>query len=100
MAESKTAVMAALLGNGALAVMKGVAAASTGSAAMLAETLEAEPRLASTDYLDRIGVAARRLEQALGDDAGSPFAIAMQQTVPAVEELAAEVERAYRGPLA
>ena len=38
MAESKTAVMAALLGNGALAVMKGVAAASTGSAAMLAET--------------------------------------------------------------
>ena len=38
MAESKTAVMAALLGNGALAVLKGVAAASTGSAAMLAET--------------------------------------------------------------
>lgn len=39
MAESKTAVMAALLGNGALAVLKGVAAVSTGSAAMLAETL-------------------------------------------------------------
>jgi cation diffusion facilitator family transporter len=39
MAESKTAIMAALLGNGALAVLKGVAAASTGSAAMLAETL-------------------------------------------------------------
>jgi cation diffusion facilitator family transporter len=38
MAESKTAVMAALCGNAALAVMKGVAAASTGSAAMLAET--------------------------------------------------------------
>ena len=38
MVESKTAVMAALLGNAALAVMKGVAAASTGSAAMLAET--------------------------------------------------------------
>jgi cation diffusion facilitator family transporter len=38
MAESKTAVMAALFGNVALAVMKGVAAASTGSAAMLAET--------------------------------------------------------------
>lgn len=36
--ESKTAVMAALLGNGALAVLKGVAAATTGSAAMLAET--------------------------------------------------------------
>jgi cation diffusion facilitator family transporter len=38
MAESRTAVMAALLGNGALAVLKGVAAAATGSAAMLAET--------------------------------------------------------------
>lgn len=38
MAESKTAVMAALFGNAALAVMKGIAAASTGSAAMLAET--------------------------------------------------------------
>jgi divalent metal cation (Fe/Co/Zn/Cd) transporter len=39
MAESRTAIMAALLGNGSLAVLKGVAAASTGSAAMLAETL-------------------------------------------------------------
>src|SRR5262245_61226750 len=38
MAESKTAVMAALLGNAALAALKGVAAAATGSAAMLAET--------------------------------------------------------------
>jgi len=37
-AESKAAVTAALIGNAALAVMKGVAAASTGSAAMLAET--------------------------------------------------------------
>ena len=38
MAESKTAVMAALLGNGALTVLKGVAAVVTGSAALLAET--------------------------------------------------------------
>src|SRR5499433_4001075 len=38
MAESRTAVMAALLGNAALAVMKGVAAVSTRSAAMVAET--------------------------------------------------------------
>jgi cation diffusion facilitator family transporter len=37
-AESRTAVLAALLGNGALAILKGVAAAVTGSAAMLAET--------------------------------------------------------------
>src|SRR5262245_26507103 len=39
MAESKTAVTAALLGNLALAVLKGIAAAVTGSAAMFAETL-------------------------------------------------------------
>ena len=69
-------------------------------AAELAETLQAEPRLATTDYLDRLGAAARRLEQALGDDAGSPFAAAMQQALPAVDALAAEVERRYKGPLA
>ena len=38
MAESRTAVVAALVGNGALAVLKGTSAAFTGSAAMLAET--------------------------------------------------------------
>ena len=70
------------------------------AAAALAETLQPEPRLATTDYLDRIGAASRRLEQALGNAAGSPFAAAMQQAVPAVEELAAEVERGYKGPLA
>src|SRR5262249_46399462 len=70
------------------------------AARALAETLQPEPRLASTDYLDRLGSAARRLEQALGDDAGSPFAAAMQQALPAVEELAADVERTYKGPLA
>jgi cation diffusion facilitator family transporter len=36
--ESRTAVVAALAGNAALAVLKGVAAVSSGSAAMLAET--------------------------------------------------------------
>ena len=52
------------------------------------------------EYLDRLGAASRRLEQALGDGAGSPFAAAMQQALPAVEELAAEIERTYKGPLA
>jgi cation diffusion facilitator family transporter len=37
-AESRTAVAAALLGNAALALLKGVAATVTGSASMLAET--------------------------------------------------------------
>lgn len=70
------------------------------AARALETTLGPEPRLATTDYLDRIGAASRRLEQALGDDAGSPFAAAMQQALPAVEELAAEIERTYKGPLA
>ena len=39
MEEARAAVTAALLGNAALAVIKGVAAGFTGSAAMLAETL-------------------------------------------------------------
>jgi hypothetical protein len=70
------------------------------AASALAETLQGEPRLATTDYLDRLGAASRRLEQALGDATGSPFAAALQQAVPAVEELAADVERRYKGPLA
>jgi phosphoenolpyruvate carboxylase len=70
------------------------------SARALAETLEEAPRLATTAYLDRIGAAARRLEQTLGDESGSPFANAMQQALTAVEELAAEVGRHYKGPLA
>jgi hypothetical protein len=78
---------------------QGIEAAES-AAADLAATLEAEPRLATTDYLDRLGAAARRLEQALGDEAGSPFAAAMQQALPAVDEVAVEVEEHYRGPLA
>jgi hypothetical protein len=70
------------------------------AAQALAAVIEPEPRLATPAYLDRIGAAARRLEQALGDDAGSPFAAAMQSAIPAVDELAAEVERTYKGPLA
>ena len=70
------------------------------AAARLAATLAPEPRLATTAYLDAIGVAVRRLEQALGDESGSPFNAAMQQAAPAVEQLAAEVEQHYKGPLA
>jgi hypothetical protein len=70
------------------------------AAAALAETLLDPPRPATAAYLDDIGTASRRLEQALGDEAGSPFANAMQQALGVVEELTAEVERAYKGPLA
>jgi hypothetical protein len=65
----------------------------------LEQTLQPEPRVASTAYLDALGVASRRLEHALGEDSGSPFAAALQQAMPAVEALAAEVERQYKGPL-
>ena len=70
------------------------------AAAALARTLQPEPRVASTDYLDAVGAAARRLEQALGDEGGSPFATAMQRAVPAIDELTASVEQQYKGPLA
>lgn len=70
------------------------------AAKALAAAIEPEPRLATTEYLDRLGNAARRLEQALGDERGSPFATAMREALPAVDELAAQVEQDYKGPLA
>jgi phosphohistidine phosphatase SixA len=70
------------------------------AAAALERTIQPPPRVASSDYLDALGTAARRLEQALGDDGGSPFAVAMQHAVPVVEELTADVEQTYKGPLA
>jgi hypothetical protein len=61
------------------------------AAAALADTLRPQPRVATTEYLDALGAASRRLEQTLGDEAGSPFANALQQALPAVEELAEQV---------
>jgi hypothetical protein len=69
------------------------------AAASLAEMLEPEPRVASGHYLDAIGSAARRLEQALGESGGSPFAAAMQAALGSVEELADDVEGNYKLPL-
>jgi hypothetical protein len=70
------------------------------AAAALAETIQPEPRVASGAYLDAIGDAARRLEAALGDSGGSPFAAAMQTAVGAVEALTAAIEQNYKLPLA
>jgi hypothetical protein len=64
----------------------------------LADVLRVEPRLASPAYLDEIGLAAARLEQALGGH-GSPFAEAMSSGVGAAEELADAVEDGYKTPL-
>jgi hypothetical protein len=69
------------------------------AAASLAETLQQEPRIASGAYLDAIGSASRRLEQALGESGGSPFAAAMQAALGSVEELTDDVERNYKLPL-
>jgi hypothetical protein len=70
------------------------------AAAALHAALRPQPRPATSDYLDVLGTASRRLERALGEDGGSPFAAAMQQALPAVEGLAAEVEQGYKLPLA
>jgi hypothetical protein len=69
------------------------------AAAELAATIVAPPRVATVAYLDAIGRAAGRLEQALGAAAGSPFAAAMKSGLATVDELAAQVERAYKAPL-
>jgi hypothetical protein len=69
------------------------------AAASLAETLQPAPRVASGAYLDAIGAASRRLEQALGETGGSPFALAMQSALGAVGELTDDVERNYKLPL-
>lgn len=67
------------------------------AAAELQETIAPAPRVASVAYLDAIGRAAGRLEEALGAVGASPFAEAMKSGLAAAEELAAEVERRYKG---
>lgn len=69
------------------------------AAAALADTLQQQPRVASGAYLDAIGSASQRLEQALGDTGASPFAAAMQAAIGSVEELADDVEHNYKVPL-
>jgi len=69
------------------------------AAAALTETLRSGPRIASNAYLDAIGSASRRLEQALGESGASPFAATMQAAIGSVEELIADVERYYKLPL-
>jgi hypothetical protein len=69
------------------------------AALALERTVGAAPRLASPGYLDDVGTATRRLELALGQNGGSPFAHAMRQAIGAVEALKAEVEANYKGAL-
>jgi hypothetical protein len=69
------------------------------AATALAETLQAERRVASSAYLDAVGSASRRLEQALRESGASPFAAAMQAAFGSVDELADDVDRNYKLPL-
>jgi hypothetical protein len=64
----------------------------------LQRVIGAPPRVASVGHLDRVGLAARRLEQALGEG-GSPFAEGMKVAMPAVEKLADDVESNYKHEL-
>ncbi len=70
------------------------------AALALERALGAPPRLASPDYLDTVGAATRRLERVLGQTGDSPFAVAMQQGLPVVVELAKDVESSYKVALA
>ena len=57
------------------------------------------PRVATLDYLEAVGAAARGLEAALGDGPGSPFAAAMKSGTGAAAQLTKDVEANYKRPL-
>jgi hypothetical protein len=69
------------------------------AALALEQAIGAPPRIAEPDYLDRIGAATRRLEEALGPSGGSPIAEAMKQGIDAVDELTHDVEAGYKRTL-
>lgn len=65
----------------------------------LQRTLGSPPRLASTDFLDGVGAATKRLEESLGEASESPFVLAMKHASSAVEALTADVETNYKRDL-
>lgn len=58
------------------------------------------PRLATDRYLDALGAAARKYEQAAGIQGPSPFGAALEHALPAVEALAEQVLARHLTPLA
>jgi hypothetical protein len=69
------------------------------AARALQQVIGAPPQLATTERLDAIGEAARRLERALDPTAGSPFTTAMRSAVEVADALWADVESSYLAPL-
>jgi hypothetical protein len=65
----------------------------------LEQTIGAPPRLATPAFLDAVGVATRRLEQALSDDPVSPFVEVMKGAPAVVAELERDVLAGYKGQL-
>ena len=78
--------------------VEGIEEAELAVAELEASLLPA-PRVASAAYLDAIGAAALKLEQALGHSGTSPFAEAMKAGIGAAEELVDDVVRRYKHPL-
>lgn len=66
------------------------------AALALESVVERPPRVASPAYLDSVGTATHRLEQALGAQGASPFATAMREGMTSVDALTLEVETAYK----
>jgi len=62
----------------------------------LERTIGAPPRVATPAFLDAVGAATRRLEQALSDDPSSPFVEAMKQGPAVAAELEREVLSGYK----
>jgi hypothetical protein len=58
----------------------------------LQQVLGVAPRLATTKWLDEVGAATRRLEEALGDSGLSPFAEAMKAAAQSVQDFVTDVE--------
>ena len=69
------------------------------AARVLEHVIGAPPRVATPAFLDDVGVATVRLEQALGE-VSSPFSDAIRGAAGAVDEFLREVERDYAVPLA
>ena len=55
-----------------------------------------EVRVASPQYLDEIGAAARRSEESHGAQGASPFSEAMKQAGLTIDGLAADIESHYK----
>jgi len=63
------------------------------------EAILPSPRLATDQYLDALGAAARRSEQASGIQGPSPFGAVLEHALPAVEALAEQVLARHLTPL-